>query len=150
VYHVYTGLVTYAARPDIGLTILYGSTTPVAVMRLAVFGVAGLTLDTMLVRDTGYTTLCLQRYLPFGHISQIYRLWVVWGRRLIVVFAPIVSTVLGLIGTIMAIIFCTITPAGAITTSLKISIATMFTLQAVTNIICSSECPAFICPRHLC
>jgi hypothetical protein len=69
VYHVYTGLVTYAARPDIGLTILYGSTTPVAVMRLAVFGVAGLTLDTMLVRDTGYTTFCSRRYLPFGHIS---------------------------------------------------------------------------------
>jgi hypothetical protein len=42
--------VTYASRPDIGIALLYGNTTKVAIMRLAIYGVGGLTIDTMLVR----------------------------------------------------------------------------------------------------
>jgi hypothetical protein len=41
--------VTYGMNPQVGLAILYGNTTPVAIMRLAIYGVSGLAIDVMLV-----------------------------------------------------------------------------------------------------
>jgi hypothetical protein len=47
---VYEGLVTYGTNPTVGLALLYGNTTRVAIMRLAIYGLAGMAIDIMLVR----------------------------------------------------------------------------------------------------
>jgi hypothetical protein len=66
VYQTYRGIVAFAGDEERALFTLFNNVEPVAIMRLTVYGVAGTTIDTMLVR------LCMaQEYIYLhAHVFQ--------------------------------------------------------------------------------
>jgi hypothetical protein len=138
VAQVFEGLVEYGMNPTAGLALLYGNTTRVAIMRLAIYSIAWMSIDIMLVRSF---FRFVHEHVPMAdgrHLFlQIYRLWIVWGRAWKIIVLPIIFTEVCLVSSIMIVHFAAATGVGDITPALKIFITTAFSLHASTNIICT-------------
>jgi hypothetical protein len=140
VAQVFEGLVEYGMNSTVGLALLYGNTTRVAIMRLAIYGLAGMSIDIMLVRVLfGFVHKHLSMADSRHLFLQIYRLWIVWGRAWKIIILPMIFTGVGLVSSTMIMYFAATTTVGDITPALKISITTSFSLHASTNIICTGS-----------